>query len=225
MSHSVQKQLTMYGQLMEEVKVRFQVINLAAQGHTQLAAPFVREFMYLQTRLLCELIALGCLVAHGDIGSLQSHKVGRTFSADEILDRMSKLRPHFYPIAMRETSVVLVDGGPKRNHNLEAIEPSPLPKEDLLSIYAKTHKYLHRGSLKKLLSADAILDMTINVPEIISYIQKMADLLSHHAIPINENKVMLCLLMNPDNNNLVQVIMGDRQGPPIQPNLLASGRS
>jgi len=49
------------------------------------------------------------LVAHGDIDSLKSHKVGRSYSADEILDRMAKLRPHFFPIAMREVRVTKID--------------------------------------------------------------------------------------------------------------------
>jgi hypothetical protein len=209
MVHPDQKQLTLYANLMEEVKVRFDVINHGALGRTGLAAPFVREFLYLQIRILCELIALGCLVAHGDMAILKSHKIGRSYSADEILDRMTSLRPHFYPTPMKEKSVKSIDGL-RRLHDLEAVNPSPLPKEELLAIHGKTHKHLHRGSLKKLLSADTPLDLNINVPEIITQAQKMSDLLAHHLIAINEHQLIVCLLKNPMQNDRVQVVTAQR---------------
>jgi len=102
MAQPSQKQLTLYANLMEEVKARFDVINYAAQGRMGLASPFVREFLHLQMRFLCELVALGCIVAHGDITFLQSHKIGRSYSADDILDRMTKLRPTFTPCQSAE---------------------------------------------------------------------------------------------------------------------------
>jgi hypothetical protein len=209
MSHPMQKQLTLYANLMEEVKVRFDFINHAAQNRTGLPAPLVREFLYLQIRMLCELIALSCLVAHGDIAFLQSHKVGRSYSADEILDRMTKLRPHFYPITVRQKVLASMAMGQK-HFGLDAINPSPLPKEDLLVVYAKTHKHLHRGSLKKLLSAATPLDLTINVPEIISQVQKMSDLLNHHIIAINESQVIICMLKNAENFSRVQVAIAEK---------------
>jgi hypothetical protein len=212
MSQPNQKQLILYANLMEEVKVRFDAINHAAIGRTGLGTPFVREFLYLQMRFLCELVALGCLVAHGDISALQSHKVGRAYSADEILDRMTRLRPHFYPVPMKELSIREIGGG-LRHHNLHGVDPSPLPKEELIAMYGKTHKHLHRGSLKKLISAATPLDLTINVPEIIGQAQKMSDLLAHHLIAINERQIIICLLKNPMNNNKVQVIGGVRNEP------------
>lgn len=202
------KQLTLYANLMEEIKVRFDVINHAAQGRTGLNAPFVREFLHLQMRFLCELIALACLVAHGDITFLQSHKIGRSYSAEDILDRMSKLRPHFYPVPVTRVVNTLADG--RKHHQLTGIDPSPLSKEHLLDVYANTHKHLHRGSLKKLLSTDTPLDMTINVPEIVGSAQKMSNLLGHHVIPISEELIILCMLVNTDNNNKVQVITAQR---------------
>src|SRR5262249_4200096 len=103
MAQPKQKQLTLYADLMEEVKVRFDCINHAAQGATGLPPPIVRELLSQQIRFLCELIALGCLVAHGDSAQLQSHKVGRSYSADDILRMMTALRPHFYPQAVTQT--------------------------------------------------------------------------------------------------------------------------
>jgi hypothetical protein len=98
-----QKRVTLYANLMEEVKIRFGCLNHAANGRTGLPAPIVREFMYQQLRFLCEVMALGCLVAHGDLAVVQTHKVGRAYSADEILKKMSELRPYFYPYPIKQT--------------------------------------------------------------------------------------------------------------------------
>lgn len=204
------KQLRLYADLMEEVKARFETINHAANGHTRMGAPFVREFLYLQIRFLCELVALGCLVAHGDITALQSHKIGRSYSADEILDKMERLRPHFYPITLRETSVTKLSTG-ELHHALEGVNPSPLPKEALLVMYGSVHKHLHRGSLKKLLGATAALDLTINVPEIIAQVQKISDLLSHHMIAISERELIICLLASPSVGGRCQVVTAERR--------------
>jgi len=203
---AINKRNELYANLMEEVKVRIDCISTAAQGRTGYPAPIVREFCYLQLRMLCELVALSCLVAHGDMGSLQSHKVGKTYSADEILDRLSKLRPHFYPFPIRQ---IPSQKGPQR-YDVQGVDPSPLPKEDLLALYGKTHRYLHRGSLKKMLSMETHIDMNVNLPEIIGWAQKLNDLLSNHIIAISEKHIILCMLRNADNNNRVQVATAEK---------------
>ena len=76
------KRLNLYANLMDEVKARIDVINWHLQGRTGLASPFIRDACWLQIRMLCQLVALGCLVANGDIAMLQSHKIGKSWSAD-----------------------------------------------------------------------------------------------------------------------------------------------
>ena len=198
-SSKAQKRNTLYANLMDEAKVRIELINSTANGRGSYHPVIVREFCYLQLRMLCELLALSCLVAHGDIGSLQSHKVGKAYSADEILDRLTKLRPHFYPEAVRQEST-----GPGK-FILHRVNPSPLPKEELLTLYGKTHRYLHRGSLKRMLSMDTPIDTKVDLPEIISWAQKMNALLSLHAISVSTDEVILCVLRNHNDNMKVQV--------------------
>jgi hypothetical protein len=184
---------------MDEVKVRIECINSAAQGRMLYPTPIVREFCYLQLRMLCELIALSCLVAHGDITFLQPHKLGKSYSADDILEKLSRLREHFYPQPVKQIQE-------QKNHwRLEGIHPSPLNKIDLLQLYAHTHKHLHRGSLKKLLSSETPIDTTINMPEIVSWAQRINDLLSHHLIAINSERAIVCMLRNADDKLRVQV--------------------
>jgi hypothetical protein len=52
-------------------EAEFPDIDAAINGRTGLPAPIVREYSYLQLRVLSELIALGCLTAHGDIRDTQ----------------------------------------------------------------------------------------------------------------------------------------------------------
>lgn len=204
-AHKVEKRNQLYANLMDEVKVRIDCISTICNGRGNFPSVIVREFSYLQLRMLCELIALSCLVAHGDISSLQAHQVGKSYSADEIIDRLTKLRPHFYPIPGKQ-----IWSGPGQPVGFDVIDPSPLPKEELLSLYGKTHRYLHRGSLKKMLSMDVPIDMRVDIPEIIKYAQKINDLLSHHVIAVSERHVILCVLRNMDNNNKVQVATAER---------------
>lgn len=203
------KRLNLYANLMEEAKARIDTINWYIQGRTGLATPFVRDACWLQIRMLCELVALGCLVAHGDMAILQSHKIGRSWSADEILDRMARLRPHFFPFAAKQ-KVNFLPGG-QRHIELQMLDPQPLTRDQLLSLYGATHKHLHRGTLKKLLSSAQALDMAVDVPEVVKWTQKLHDLLSIHNIAINEKRVFLCVLRNVDNNNKVSVAFADAQ--------------
>lgn len=199
-----EQQRQLYANLMHEAKVRLQAIDLALQGHLRVTNPFVREFCWLQLRMLCELVALSCLVAHGDVTFFQPNRMGRAHSAGEILNQMSRLRPHFYPAAIRATHEELEDG--KMAHHLEAITPSPLSKEDLLDLYGLTHRHLHRGSLKGLLDRDvnAPWDTTIDAPEIIRWGERVNRLLSHHFIWF-EDTLMVAILRNASDNNKVQV--------------------
>lgn len=191
---------TLYANLLDEVKVRIDCVDKAVHGRTSMPGPLVREFCYLQLRILCELIALSCLVAHGDIAAKYSKRLGKEWSADKIIGELTKLHPNFYPQAMRQT--IRISGG---GWEEEAIHPSPLPKTELLELYGKCHPYLHRGNVKKLLNSETPIEIHTNLPEIIKWAQKINDLLSHHFIVLNPENIMFGTLRNAENKNRVQV--------------------
>jgi hypothetical protein len=193
------KRLTLYADLMEELKARLVAIEFAISGRTGYPPPIVRELCYLQLRMLCELIALASLVAHGDVSSLHSHKLGKAYSADDILHRMEKLKPHFFPVACRQKQIR------QGAFELEAIHPSPLPKSDLLKLYGKTHRHLHRGTLKAMMANPAGIDSNLNQKEITEWATRINQLLRVHSIAIDDDNMVLCLLRNSDDNNRVQV--------------------
>jgi hypothetical protein len=63
----------LYCNLTEEIKIRHMSIVAAIQGFAPRQPQIIiSEFCSLQLRLICEIIAIGCLAAHGDIQ--ETHK-------------------------------------------------------------------------------------------------------------------------------------------------------
>jgi hypothetical protein len=90
----------LYHSIMEEVMIRAFSINTAIKTPTKIPQPLILEYCYLQARMLCELIALGCLVAHGDITNTNYFQ-NKAYKADDILQQLEKLHPNFYPIPFK----------------------------------------------------------------------------------------------------------------------------
>jgi hypothetical protein len=102
---------------MREAKARILLIGSLLAGQVQTAngfvpSAFVREIGFLQFRMLCEGVALACLVAHGDIQEAQSPKIQKLWEASKIMEELDKLHPDFYPHATHLKSSVAVDGSP-----------------------------------------------------------------------------------------------------------------
>jgi hypothetical protein len=178
---------------MGEVKERLRYIEQAMKGATGFPGVLVREFCYLQLRMLCELVALACLVAHGDITFAQAKRFSS--SADEIIKRLTELRPHFYPVATVPNPRLLANG--RRLVLMRAANPQPLPKEALLELYGLTHRYVHRGNLKGLISSDISLDRTINAPEITTWASRIYEQLCTHTISCNKDWGYICTMASP----------------------------
>jgi hypothetical protein len=82
---------------MEEAKLRALSIDTITSSSVELSVPLLREYGFLQLRMLCELIALGCLVAHGDIERTTMAALQKEYKAGVIIKRLEKLHPNFYP--------------------------------------------------------------------------------------------------------------------------------
>ena len=87
--------IKLYADLMGEVKLRISALNTMLGGTTNLPSPIIRETGFLQLRMLCELTALSCLVAHGDI--MRTTKIKKEWNAYRIITALAQLHPAFYP--------------------------------------------------------------------------------------------------------------------------------
>lgn len=135
----------LYCNLMSEIKCRLETIaHVVGQPPLSLAARY--EFGYLQLRMICEVMAIACLTAHGDVIATEQPRLRRSWSAGEILNGLEKLHADFYPEPAKE--VLGEDGRP----GIEILKTTGhhLSKYDLMDLYNKCGDVLHRGNLKNI---------------------------------------------------------------------------
>jgi len=158
-----------YTILMNEAKRRLIAMDIALAGRTGLSERMICEFCFLQLRMLCELIALGCLTAHGDF---LTGKLRGTWQADKIICGLEELHPNFYPHAATDSATAA------------ELKKDVFTKEELVKLWSKCGDVLHRGSIQTLWFrryADA-------VEEIRTWKEKIEALLSDHTISMADGK-------------------------------------
>lgn len=199
--------IQIYADLLNEIKIRISCMNRATMGQTGLPGLAVKEFCFLQLRFMCELIALGCLVAHGDIKEVT--KLKKEYAADKIISRLENLHSNFYP------TPILSQPTDKGYHHITPRTGSFLTKGELTKLYGKCGDELHRGNLKKLLTPKTPIQ--IHFPELTQWAQKVQDLLHLHSIFLQDGKTtIIAMLANAEDNNNVQVAIAEafEGGPP-----------
>jgi hypothetical protein len=198
--------MKLYRDIMVEVKVRIEIIDTALSNQINIPGPAVRELCFLQLRMICELIAFGCVIAHGDIA--EASKLKKEYSAGAIMNVLETLHADFYPIPVRK---VTRDG----MAHLEIPYQDYLKKPDLIALNAKCGEVLHRGTLKKLLAGK--IPIQTNFPEIEAYKQKIIKLLNEHSLVTLGNRGVFHCLMKVEPSGVVGVYWADAvQTPPQQ---------
>ena len=177
----------LYADIMAEVKARhtalFQLLERA--NLVGLPSYVLAETAYLQLRMICELIALGCLVAHGDMEATKRGKLKTAWNADLIVSALGKLHPDFYPKPSHQ--IVL---GPGRFEIRDVTEPY-LTKKELQQLYAQTGHVLHRGSVRDLRNRSVPTSNSVR-----DWSEKIRILLTHHQIVLADSDLEIWCLMN-----------------------------
>jgi hypothetical protein len=88
---------TTYCNLMDEIKNRVIIAGKALNGEFKLPDQVNVEFVFLQIRFVCELIALACLAAHGDDPKAKNNNFRDAYRADWILKALDSINSEFYP--------------------------------------------------------------------------------------------------------------------------------
>jgi len=125
--------------------------------------------------MLCELVALACLTAHGEITEAKAKSLQEEWNATSILKRLERLHVDFYP-----TPVAVNDEGPGRKH-ITPKNTDSLTKAELPILYGRCADLVHRGSIARLLKMKGPHWPT-DTTEIIKWGQKLSNLLSEHWI-------------------------------------------
>jgi hypothetical protein len=175
----------LYVLLMEELKRRRNIIADVLASKINLPQGIAIELCYLQLRMICELIALGCLAAHGDIPATRSGKMRNAYAPNTILTELERLHPQFYPVPGKQ--VLSSSGVPT---DVLPIRTGHLTKDDLLSLWARCGDRLHRGSMKNF-DRPFVVDFN----EIREWDEKILTLLGHHQIQLKNPRYMLWIIM------------------------------
>ena len=205
--------IKMYLALMEEAKSRIEIIADTYDNKIGFPARMVREICYLQYRFLCEIIALACLVIHGDIK--KTNALRKTYDPTKILKEMDKLKSHYYPQRMSMTKTgrqTKITGEPDKPH---------LTRSELSKLWQISGNFLHRGKMVNLgKDADIVLSLTPvksdpNLyADIIDWSQKIIGLLSCHWIAISKTRGIIVTLKSQETERVKASVMDfDKNAP------------
>jgi hypothetical protein len=195
----------LYTLLMAEVKRRHGCIRFLLEGENSFEPMFRREFSFLQLRMICESIALGCLVAHGDIQATRTRYFRKLWSAKDIIENLEELHADFFPVPFKARAV-----GPDHSH-LGAGPPDAFTKTDLLLLYGKCGDVLHRGTRDRLMSR-TIPEQT-DFPDIAKWTNALRDLLQDHTILMLGGQTVFVCEMAGGPDGTPKTSIGVAKGP------------
>lgn len=175
-----EKDMEVYRNLMVEVRFRIDAIDSILTGNLRLRARIAEESAYLQLRIICEIIAIGCLIIHGDL-SAKTANLRKTWQADRILKVLADMHPKFFPEAL-ESEDLATDPA-----EWVAKTEGFLTRKELIALYTKhSGGKLHRGTVHALSN-----DAPPNFEEIRGWRNKIVGLLNRHTI-ISPDEQYIC---------------------------------
>jgi hypothetical protein len=142
--------------------------------------------------MIYELIALACLVAHGDI---TTRKIRATWHPDKIIAELERLHSGFFPIPIFLEPETLPDGT-RRFQMTERHDVEFLAKSELVKNWGQAGDYLHRGSFENL-SLKPL--RKIEFSGVRRARQKIENLLEQHNIWSREKKQNIICVMSGQN--------------------------
>ena len=132
--------IAIYSSIMEEIKRRTSVIYSFLDGQSSALFRATQiESIYLQIRMILELIALASLSANKAIFEENQKKFQKHWNPADILRDIEKVNPSYYPKPVREVP----SERPNTKSDIQVIQDGYLTKEELVSIHGKTGNILH----------------------------------------------------------------------------------
>jgi hypothetical protein len=186
---------------MAEVKVRLSAATTAASGGLRVHQLVAYELCYLELRMICELIALSCLVVHGDVPGTSTGRMRKAYDADFILNALEELHPDFYP-----RPGVQVDGG----REVKPVTSGFLTKQMLIRLYGECGNVLHRGSIRNI---GPELNKPRSFERIADWLSKLVKLLDHHQITLLNSDLEVWTVMHASQDGQPHVHLMKRLGP------------
>ena len=205
--------LDLYCGLMEEIKIRVKSISTVLTG--QMAPPFpgaiAREHCFVQLRMICEVLAIGCVVIHNQTSAVNAFE--KLWNAKDIMDRLEALNPYSFPVAVR---LISHPPGAPIAFDIDTVKPPPLTKDRLLKIYGRSGDALHRGHLRKITSNTPV--GPVNLEEIGNAVNDIVSLLRIHQISSADFKYhYTCAMENTPGGKCAMITSESDPNLPPQP--------
>lgn len=201
-----------YRDLMIDAKARAWSIEQLVTDQRGIPSPLVREYAVLQIRMLCEIIGLACLVAHGDLVATGPANLRKAYAPGEIFAALGAMHDDFYPVPMAPQK--MAPGW----HMAEYDGPAYLKKEEVKSLWDRCGGDLHKGSLKRLLKPNNPLQT--NFADVANWSGKIMNLLANHRMLRKDRKLVFVAMLS-NAAGAVQVEIGDAidQDEAAEPNV------
>jgi hypothetical protein len=171
---SVKDAVGFYLPLMHELASRIDLVGRICNDKYDIPFPYAREFVYLQLRQVCELIALGCLQLHGDLPIASSNSTKSEWNAGKIMHLLSKHHAHCFPQCVKR----------EKSHQGWKItanhDPDALTFVEYSQLYKECGRYLHRGSIRSIKAAGPLSQNDFE--NIIRWHRKIVSLMNEHLI-------------------------------------------
>ncbi len=200
-----------YIRLMEEIKQRSNLILQLVNDQIPLSEIARFELCQLQIRSISEVMALACLTAHGDIQDVRSASLQSEYNAEKIFKRLERLHPDYFPNPNQRIPVTATAGSPA-HYEIRPITEPFLTKAEIIHSYNECGRYLHRGSLRRLITE---WYPKIDFTKIRLWNENLGRLLSpYHFISLHGHRQMLLCVMNDTNQGgRVQCALAERMEP------------
>jgi hypothetical protein len=161
-----------YCNCMEEIRCRIKVIQSVGEHSTATKyLAFDQELVFLQFRMILEIIAFSSLIANKASYSAAHANFEQHWKANRMLEALEKVNPQFYPVAL---------GSPEQRGGTKHFPPSTalcLTKDDFIFLYDKCGSMLH--SRNPFTKEDSTIPLRYSVKD---WVLRIQNLLSLHVV-------------------------------------------
>ena len=174
---------------MDEARQRIHAMRDVILDRDRWLPRLLQEFCYLQLRMLCEQIAVGCLIAHGEVKNKRTLK---NWKIPDVMKQLQAMNPDFYPRGIRVRQI-------EHRVHLDEYDVPQLTKSDLIRLWQRSGEYLHRGTAEKIFN-ERPEGPVVDISEIIQWVQKIINLLEHHVISSSDKSRHLIVFLSSEEH-------------------------
>jgi hypothetical protein len=171
----------LYINVMEETRDRLNFVKYLPARKASTGIEIIdKELVFLQLRMILELIAFASLTANREKFAAAHEKFASFWRAKNMLQDLEKINPDFYPVPIKPAQ--LQPDGTKHCPTVDVF----LTKDDFVSLYDVTGDFLHvRNPFS---TQDPVIRMQYNVRQ---WIERIQALLALHIMRLVDGKLWI----------------------------------